>query len=408
MPRFTEVATLVVRDQVFYDWESVWVQQRWTEDSVLFRFTAAERDPIPTLWQRLQFKPRDPCSVYLGGQLAASGLITTRQTAYDANSHGVLLMGRGLSWYAARGSVLDKKGDFSGMTFEQAARKILAPFGVIVKTIGTLDATPFPRLQVNPGQRVWDVLEEWARPRGIILGSDEEGAFLLIGKHTKPIVMDLVEGYNILKMQCTIDVQHIYSDLVVRGQTAATDGHSGPTASEQEGQVKSTAARYSPLLTVAGQPVWDKAEVQRRAEYERQWTEGQEVSATVVVQGWFRGGGGFADPGPAGQLWRAGDHVMVKSPMAMLNQELKIEVATFTQDSNSGTLTTLDLKAPWLLNGKSDFNVGQQGVLQDPDSRPPEPLTQPESGPPEPPPATIPPPNELILPPSQLPPLGRE
>lgn len=406
MPRFSEVATLVVNGVRFEDWETVWVQQRWTSDSVLFKFTAAERDPVPSLWQRLQFKPRDKCAIYLGGRLACAGVITIRQTAYDANSHGVMLMGHGLSWYAARGSVIDKKGNFDNMTFEQVARKIIAPFGIKVETVGTLDATPFPRLQVNPGQIVWEFLEEIARPRGIILGSDEKGSLLLIGKHSYPIVMDLIERYNILKMQCTISVENVYSDLWVRGSTAATDGHSGPTASEQEGHVRSTAGQYSPLLTVAGQPVWNQSELQKRAEYERQWTEGTEVSATVTVQGWFRGGGGFAEQGPAGQLWKAGDHVMVRAPMAMLQQDMKIEQLTFTQDNNSGTLTTLELKAPWLLNEKQDFNVGRQGATQDPDTRPAEQPTQPQTNVPEAPPPTIQPSRpELSLPPSQMPPL---
>jgi hypothetical protein len=49
------------------------------------------------------------------------------------------------------------------------------------------------------------------------------------------------------------------------------------------------------------------------------------------------------------QLWQAGMDVMVVSPMAILNQVLKVQTLTFTQDRQSGTLTTLDLVVPWLL-----------------------------------------------------------
>ena len=41
----------------FDDWESVWVQHRWTEGFPLFRFTAVERDPYPDLWTKQQFNP---------------------------------------------------------------------------------------------------------------------------------------------------------------------------------------------------------------------------------------------------------------------------------------------------------------------------------------------------------------
>jgi hypothetical protein len=52
--------------------------------------------------------------------------------------------------------------------------------------------------------------------------------------------------------------------------------------------------------------------------------------------------------------------------MAILNQVLKIQTATFTQDRSSGTLTTLELVPPWLLKDHNNFNVGRPGVPQEP------------------------------------------
>ena len=48
--------------------------------------------------------------------------------------------------------------------------------------------------------------------------------------------------------------------------------------------------------------------------------------------------------------------MFVKSPMAMLNQQLKIRTATFTQDNNNGTQTLLDLVVPGLLNGNLNLD----------------------------------------------------
>jgi hypothetical protein len=39
--------------------------------------------------------------------------------------------------------------------------------------------------------------------------------------------------------------------------------------------------------------------------------------------------------------------------MAVLDMPLAIESATFSQDRNSGTLTTLELVVPWLLKKKT-------------------------------------------------------
>ena len=54
-----EVATLIVGGLRFTDWETVWVQHRINDMFPIFRFIYAERDPLPELWNKLQFKPGD-------------------------------------------------------------------------------------------------------------------------------------------------------------------------------------------------------------------------------------------------------------------------------------------------------------------------------------------------------------
>ena len=368
-----EVATIVVQGLRFDDWESVFVQDRWADPWPIFRFTASERDPIPRLWERLQFKPDDECAIYLGGRLAVAGVILKRQTAYDAQNHGVMLEGVGITWYAATGSVVHKTGNFDEKTFSQVAHEVIAPFGVGVKTIGALNATPFKRLQVEPGETLWNFLERIARPRGIVMGSDHQGNFLLIGDHAFAVTNSLIEGHNILRCQATISREAFYSDIIVRAATAGSDDKHGRDASEQEARIKGRAKRYRPLITPAEQPVWGLPEVVDRARNEAVWQQGDEVRVTITVQGWFA---------PNGNLWRPGELVAVYSPMAMINMGLKIQNVTFTQDSNSGTLTTLDLVAPWLLKDHGDYNVGKPGAPQAPgearpDSTPP---ATPQSG----------------------------
>ena len=152
----------------------------------------------------------------------------------------------------------------------------------------------------------------------------------------------------------------MYSDYVVRGQTPANDEQHGRQASEQEAHIAGTARRYSPILTPAEQPVWNAAEIAQRAKNESVWHEGTVINVNVTVQGWMMPGGG---------LWRAGDLVAFVSPMTTLNMGLKIQNVTFTQDSQSGTLTTLELVAPWLLKDYGNFNVGRPGAPAAPGRR---------------------------------------
>src|SRR5580765_7997747 len=211
----TEIAVLVVNGQKFEDWESIWVQKRWAEAFSYFRFTAAERDRAvissQPLWARLQFKPPDACAITLAGQLAITGYIEVRQVAYDARSHAVMLIGKSATAGPAKSSVDTKDGNFDNMSVEQAARKALAKTGASIKVIGSLNAQPYDKLQNQPGEKIWDFMERIARPRGIIIGSDAQGNFLLIGDHSYPVEGQLIEGINIKQCQAVFNYEHTYS-----------------------------------------------------------------------------------------------------------------------------------------------------------------------------------------------------
>ena len=354
MPRPDEIAVLEVNGQQFNDWESVWVQLRANDPAAYFRFTAAERDPIfgaanvfPD-WTKLQFKPGDRCIITLAGQLAVTGIIEVRQVAYDAHQHGVMLIGKTDTSAPARSSVDTKTGNFDGKHIQQIAQEVIAPFGVGLKVIGQLDLTPFKQLQNEKGELIWDFLERIARFRGVIMGSDEQGNFLLIGDHTYQSTSDLIEGVNIKSCQCTISHEQTYSNLDAHGQQNASNDVNGPAASEVKATAKGKVPYpYTKLITPME---WggSHAEAQKRVNTEVKWSDSTEVQANITVQGWLRGGTA---------LWKPLDEVFVRSPMAMLQQQLKIRTATFTQDNQNGTQTLLDLVVPGLLNGSPNLDA---------------------------------------------------
>jgi prophage tail gpP-like protein len=380
-PGDPDVATIVVGNRRYSDWKSVWIQHRWAEDSMLFRFTAVEDSPIPDTWTALQFKPHDEVAIYLGRDLAARGVIITRQTAYDATNHAVQLSGKGITWYAARGSIIHPTNRFDGKNFMQIASEVLQPFGVRPLAVGVPNPTPYPEAHTQPGETLWNFLERLARQHKIVLGSDHLGNLLVIGDHAKVALHHLVEGRNILKMQCIITVEHIYSDVVGHAQSRGDSSKWGPAAAQMWERLKGSAKRYSPILHTVEHPVWSRSELLLRVQAERQWTEGTQITAHVTVQGW---------QAPDGHIWRAGEHVVVTSPMAMLRGDImKIAVATFTQDDQGGTLTTLELGIPWLYNASDVMSRDPRSTL------PPAPIGEPRAPMTGPTAATDPPPEEL-------------
>jgi prophage tail gpP-like protein len=388
MPDRDEIATIVAAGHRFEDWESVRVEIRWADAFPTFTFTAAERaGELPTVdWRTLQLKPGEDAAIYLGGERAISGLILSRQVAYDAENHSVQLSGVGIQWCATRASILDETSDYDGMPFMDIASKVLAPTDVRPKAIGTPNSTPYTSASPQTGENIWAYLERLARVHDIVLGSDDQGNLLVIGDHSFPPTGTLIEGYNILRCQCVISMGNWRSVFIVRGQTgqggATEEEKYGSKASEMEASVGGGLKCYSPLLTPAEQPVWDESELQLRATADRRWNEGTIIECTITLQGWKRR--------PGGTLWRAGEVVHVKSPMAMLDQALKIQTLVYAQDVNSGTTTTMDLVAPWLLKDQYSYNVGSTpGPTDKATSGAGKPATTPPDGTPHTPPPLL-------------------
>jgi prophage tail gpP-like protein len=341
----TEVATIEVGGGEYSDWETVWVQTNYADGFSQFRFTCAEKDAE----RSKQIKPGDECQIRLGNKLAITGVVLTRQVAADANSHGVQLSGVSLTWYAGRASVLHKTGRFDNKTFQEIAEEVLKPTGVKFEPIGKIPETKFVNVQVQPGEKIFDFLERLGREVKVIIAHDRDGKFLWVGEHDAKNVGTIKEGENLKSFQCVISDAATHSEYVTRAQCWATDKKKYREVAQQEARAPGSAKRYSPLYTPVEHPVWTDKEVEQRCNMEQMWHEGQDVQVTAVVQGWFT---------QSGELWTAGDDVSYNSPMSMINDTLKIQVVTFTQDVSSGSLTTLLLVTPWGLNGKRGASRG--------------------------------------------------
>ena len=336
-----ERCTMEVNGVYYSDWETVWIHNTWGDPNSEFRFTCAERDQTP-IWAKVQFKPRDRCTIWLANIKAVEGVIIVRQVAYDPNSHGVSLQGVGMSWYAARASILTTQNVNYGGSLVSITEKLLAPTGVQLDTIGDIPGTPFdPPVHPNPGETIFSFVERLARDRNTLVGSTPEGHWLLIGLHGPPIEADLLEGFNIISAQVVIDDREARDWYFGITQGTGDDSTNMTKAAEILRGVPGDLPFYSPLLVPLEHPVRTPDEVIMRAKHEQMWGMGEEITANVTVQGWFN---------PRDwRLWRAGLKLHIKSPMAMLDHDLSVRSVTFTQDRQSGSRTTLDLVRPYRL-----------------------------------------------------------
>ena len=345
----SEIATLAVDGALYSDWESIWLQYRWLDAFAIFRFIAAEHTPPPADWTLQQFFPGQRCDVTLAQQPALTGLITQRQTSYDAQRHQVQLVGKSWTHWGYKSSVDTPTGNFDGFTLEQVHDAVMGKYGT-TKVIGVVNPLPFQKLQNEVGEITWDFLDRLSRVRGAILGADAFGNYLLIGQHTFPVNAMLQEGVNIKACQCEISHDQFFAWIDVRGHGAGSDGSYGAANNEYQCIIKGPAAVYSKIITPSEQTVAGKAEICDRAAVEQRFNYATQIIANIVVYGWTYDGK---------HLWAPGQNVSINSPMAMLNNiTLKLRTVTFEQNNQSGTQTTLECVVPWLLGDTAPFNVG--------------------------------------------------
>jgi len=348
----SEEAVLSVSGGTFKDWESVWVQHTWGDAYSLFKFTCAERDD-----QAAHFIPGDECEISLAGEIAIEGYILNRQVAYDAYHHGVQISGANKTFYASHSSIDSKTSSYDGKDFLTIAKEVLSKTDVPeFETKGNIDKTPFKYAHNAPGEPIFHFLERYGRLRKIIVTCTKEGKFLFVGQGKNGGSQgELIEGQNILKMQCVISEAQQRSKYYVRNQINGSDAKNMENAARMQaiadGRLKK---HYCIKIIPAEQGMYDNKELQTRCDTESMWTEAQQIQATIVVQGW-QPGGSSSRGGSGGPLWTAGKDVKVKSPSALIDQDLSIQQVTYTQDNNHGSLTTLICVAPWGLNGSTKY-----------------------------------------------------
>jgi prophage tail gpP-like protein len=216
------------------------------------------------------------------------------------------------------------------------AQKLHGKYGVVVKPLGNVDNSPFPKAQLNPGENIWTALDRYARMRNVILSSDAAGEAVLIGYHSSQIADSLIEGVNIKKMQFTVSIEDTWQDINVLGQTSGSDEQNMGGSNEMKASIGASACVPCKVVIPVEEPVQSEADLFKRAKYEQEWTDGTRVTANITVQGWFSRSG----------LWRAGQSVYVNSPMCPVSQVLKVKTCTWTQDNENGTETTLECVNP--------------------------------------------------------------
>jgi prophage tail gpP-like protein len=338
----TEQAVLIVNGQRFQDWETVLVRQAMMEQPAYrFKFTCSEFTPIGKGSNRiaLQIKPGDDCQIILAGALAFTGRVSTRQVYYDKQRHYIEIQGANKSIDLSGMSMITKTMEMKNVDFEQIVRQALQGTGIKWVTEGTIPAIKFPRVSFMHGLSRFDNIDLYARYAGVQLTSNEKGD--LVGHTDSQEIGDtLVEGQNILIGREIIYDAAMENSAPALSQETSNDTKWGaPNASVPfvSQEINQLAKRMMPFVIPSEIPTSDNQILKGRVKTQSDWQHESQITLFCTVYGWLMS---------SGRLWQRGWKYTVDSPMLItqdIDMPLKAKSVTFTQDSASGTRTTLEL-----------------------------------------------------------------
>ncbi len=357
MPNPNEVATLTTGGETFSNWKTVMVRRDFGAPSSEFSFSSVEPGSAGKGWAGMRFKPFDPVQVKLAGIQVIEGSVTTRSTSMDAQGHEIMIQGRSRVCSIVDSSVPIKPGTFSGQTYEQVARGLLAPHGIglVVRNPPPIFTKPFKSLVPQYGETFEEMLGRMAAMRGVFHVDDAQGNLVVgQGNPSAAPVATLQEGVNIKSISCRLDNQNAWSVMSTIGQNVGDD-YNHPPRDYSGSSVDATVPDTRKKIMMAPHP-GDSDEMTAHTNHARAVATWNIVQCTIIVQGWLR---------PDSKLWDTCDNVSVKSPSAFPNEDgfqtLGIQSVTFSQDNDNGTTTTLTCVLPNALASVQALNPQPSG-----------------------------------------------
>lgn len=234
-----------------------------------------------------------PCTLHYDGALLVTGYLDSVAPTYNGQDHSISVSGR------------DKTADlvdcsapatqWIGRSLADVARELCAPFGIpVIDQAGA--NVPFRSLKPNDGETVFEMLDQAARIRGVLLITDGRGNLVITRAGRERASDALSLGQNILSASGNFDLRDVFSQYSLKGQQPGDDWLSGEAAAAVLAKASdSRIKRHRPMTLIADGPL-DAAAARERVTWERNVRWGRSQSITYTVQGHRQ---------RSGALWRS-------------------------------------------------------------------------------------------------------
>lgn len=350
---------LFVNGRIYGGWKEATITR--SLDAVAGKFDLVSMDKWDATAQRWTIFPGDACQVKIDGQALITGYVDKAGPSYDADSHGIKILGRDKTGDLVDCSAIVKGSELRGLALDGIVAALVKPFGIgVVAQVDSGQA--FQSFAIQPGETVWEAIERAARQRFMVVTTDGEGNAVIADIGATRAADALVEGDNIKAASAEYDYSQRFSEYVVKGQAAAQNDGWEPAVSAVESRATDpNVKRYRPKIINAETQASDGS-AGNRAQLEAASRAGKSTKITVTVQGWTMSNG---------DLWPLNAMVRIRSPLLSIDEDVVITEVKFIVSDTNGITTEMQLTRPdaYLLGQgkvKKDKKDKKTGIGPDP------------------------------------------
>lgn len=350
----TNLVRLEVNGKKYEGWKSASIERNL--EAIAASFSLGVTDTWAGQVTRWPIRQSDACAVYIGNDLVVSGFVDRVAPAFDATTRQITIEGRSRAGQLVDSSAVHKPDQWENIRLDDLAKEVAKPFGIEVEVPPGLDVgQAFKIAKVQQSETAFELLERYARQRGILLNSTAAGNLVLTRSGQDYAATALVQGKNILKASADFSDKGRHSPIIVKGQHAGTDSLAGDEAAQGNGKAIDEGMRiYKPLIVIA-EGNTDSVAAQKRAEWEAIVRAGRAGRAQVTVQGWRQGNG---------QLWAPNMLTRIESDWLDLKTTMLISRVAFSIDNDGGMVTDLELARPDAFTPQPDVAKQKGGIFE--------------------------------------------
>lgn len=347
MPTNTESVRLFVGGLVHDDWDSYEVDSDLLIPADAWRvsLTLRERNLPQTI------KPGTPVDVLVGNDKVMVGRIDQVRHSVRKGTHQVQISGRDRAAVLldCSSSILSAQW----ISLADVVVKLVATLGIKNYRIEATATRIREKINVNPGESVWQVLTNVAEANGLWPWFEPDGTLVVGGPtYDKPAVATLIvryngKGNNTVSLDHEISIHGRYSQVTVLGQKRGTGMEQGRY------NIKETAHDdgvpwYRPK-TVTDYDVDSNASAMDRA---RKLLADSRLKAFTLAATVVGHRIGAPDQPGSGLLWTPGQRVRVISEPHQIDDVFFLMGRRFSGGRSEGAITHLKLKEDraWVLD----------------------------------------------------------